>query len=177
MSIAYLLTGSNQGDRQGYLQQAVSYLNKLAGKVTKCSPVYESPAWGFEHPSPFLNQALELQTDLSPIELLHEILTIENKCGRLRQDLDRYEARTLDIDILFFDNLVLDSKELVVPHPRLHLRRFGLLPLSIIAGDLVHPVHGKTIIALLSTCNDKSEVSEFAACICGCSTEPEEHEV
>lgn len=173
MSIAYLLSGSNQGDRSGNLQKAVSYLRSLAGVVSTCSPVFESPAWGFEHPTPFLNQALELHTELPPLDLLKVILGIEKKCGRIRTGSGGYEARTLDIDILLYDQVVLDIAELTIPHPRLHLRRFALLPLSSIAGDLVHPQMDKSISELLSECPDKSPVERFDTCCCNCGKEQE----
>lgn len=173
MSIAYLLSGSNQGNRSKNLQKAVSYLDDLAGEVSKCSPVFESPAWGFDHPTPFLNQALELKTSLSPDELLKSILQIEEKCGRLRAEGGGYEARTLDIDILFFDDLVIDTAELTIPHPRLHLRRFALLPLSLIAGELIHPTLDKPISELLMACPDTAHVSQIEDSCCACRKKEE----
>lgn len=159
MSIAYLLSGSNLGNRAGNLQRAVSFIQRGAGNIS-CSPVYESPSWGFEHPIPFLNQVIELQTSLSPSSLLHMLLKIERECGRTRSG-NGYEARTLDIDILFYDDIIIDSAELSIPHPRLHLRRFALMPLSVIAPDLKHPVTGKSIRELLNECPDDSIVTEF----------------
>jgi len=173
MSIAYLLSGSNQGDRSKNLQKAVSYLGDLAGEVSKCSPVFESPAWGFDHPTPFLNQAMELQTSLSPHDLLKIILQIEEKCGRIRTQDSGYEARTLDVDILFFDDLVIDTADLTIPHPRLHLRRFALLPLSLIAGELIHPTLFKPITKLLMACPDTAHVSQIEDCCCNCRKKEE----
>jgi len=168
MSIAYLLSGSNQGDRSGNLRKAVAYLRNLAGEITKCSAVFESPAWGFEHPSPFLNQALELKTELPPANMLRLILGIEKECGRMRSETGGYEARTLDIDILLFNDQVVETPELSIPHPRLHLRRFALLPLSEIAGEIHHPHLGKTISELLADCPDTSNVKRFEDCCCEC---------
>jgi 2-amino-4-hydroxy-6-hydroxymethyldihydropteridine diphosphokinase len=173
MSIAYLLSGSNQGERSEYLQKAVLHLSDLAGEVTKCSPLFESPAWGFEHPSPFLNQAVELKTMLSPEELLEAILGIEAACGRVRNGAGGYEARTLDIDILFYDNVIINTPKLSIPHPRLHLRRFALLPLSFIAGEADHPGLGKSVTELLTECTDTSRVEIFEYSCCNCSKEKE----
>jgi 2-amino-4-hydroxy-6-hydroxymethyldihydropteridine diphosphokinase len=173
MSIAYLLSGSNEGDRSGNLQKARSHLRNLAGEIRKCSPVFESPAWGFEHPTHFLNQALELHTALSAEDLLKTILRIEEECGRVRSETGGYEARTLDIDILFFDCMVIASPELTIPHPRLHLRRFALLPLSRIAGELMHPTLDKSITELLMACPDATHVSQIEDCCCACREKEE----
>jgi len=174
MSIAYLLSGSNQGDRPGNLQKAISKIRELAGEITNCSPVFESPSWGFDHPSPFLNQAIEIDTGLSPMELLECVLDIENKCGRQRNRIDEYEARTLDIDILFYEDLILDTPQLTIPHPRLQMRRFALLPLSTIAGHLQHPRLNTSIDSLLQHCPDDSIVVQYEKCNCGCCKEKED---
>ena len=162
MSIAYLLSGSNQGDRTRNLQDAISYINNLAGKIVECSLLFESPAWGFEHPSAFLNQAIKLMTSLEAEELLQTLLFIESKCGRVRKDTGQYEARTLDIDILFYDDSIIETEGLVIPHPRVHLRRFALTPLSEIAPQLVHPLLGKSIQELLEECQDESLLRKLA---------------
>jgi len=174
MSTAYLLTGSNEGDRTGNLQKAVLNLRDLAGNISRCSPVFESPAWGFDHPTPFLNQALELKTTMSPHGLLKIILQIEEKCGRVRSGTGGYEARTLDIDILFYDDLVIDTPELTLPHPRLHLRRFALKPLSLIAGKHLHAKIGRTVAELLSECPDTGPVDLFGEYSNSCNREKEE---
>lgn len=166
MSIAYLLSGSNQGDRVGNLEAAITSIGKLAGEIIQCSPVFESPAWGFDHPSPFLNQAIKLKTSLEPEELLKTLLSIEDDCGRTRNNMDEYEARTLDIDILLYENAIIKSPQLIVPHPRMHLRRFTLLPLSSIAANIVHPVIHKSIQELLKECPDDSIVRESKDCTC-----------
>ncbi len=161
MSIAYLLSGSNQGDRSRNLLDAISNINKMAGEIVECSPLFESPAWGFDHPSPFLNQAIKLKTSLEATALLQTLLLIESKCGRVRNSTGQYEARTLDIDILFYDDIIIDTDGLVIPHPRVHLRRFALTPLSAIAPQLIHPVTGKSIQEMLLECQDDSTVTEF----------------
>jgi len=160
MSIAYLLSGSNLGDRAANLQSAMALIMEHAGKITGYSAVFESPAWGFEHPAPFLNQAIEIETSLSAELLLSTLLGIERKCGRKRSG-GGYEARTLDIDILFYDDIIIETADLSIPHPRLQLRRFALLPMSVIAPGLQHPLLGKSIRELLDECPDDSIVTEF----------------
>jgi len=161
MSIAYLLSGSNQGDRAAILQSANDYISEIAGDILHCSPMFESPPWGFDHPTSFINQAIKLQTPLEPQALLELLLEIENKCGRVRNAGPGYQARTLDIDILFYDDRIIKTAELDIPHPSLHIRRFTLLPLSRIAPDLKHPVLGKSITELLNECKDNGMVNEY----------------
>ena len=160
MSIVYLLSGSNLGNRRENLCNAVSAVRQLAGEVTQLSPVYESPAWGFDHPNSFLNQAIAFTTSLTPDALLQSVLDIEIKLGRQRQNTG-YEARTIDIDILFYDKLILKSEKFIIPHPRLHQRRFALLPLSAIDGGFIHPILNKSINELLILCQDQSPVLEY----------------
>ncbi len=155
-----LSTGSNLGNRMKNLCKAHACLNDRIGKTLKTSFVYESPSWGFEHPSRFLNQAVKIGTTLSALELLKDILDIEEKLGRLRRK-DTYEARTIDIDMLFFDDMVIQKKALTLPHPRLHLRRFALLPLADLDPGLIHPLMGKSIAELITACPDKSNVVRY----------------
>ena len=160
MSIAYLLLGSNLGNRMKNLRKAHACLNDLMSKTLKTSFVYESPPWGFDHPSRFLNQAVKIGTTLSALELLKDILDIEEKLGRLRRK-DTYEARTIDIDMLFFDDMIIQQKDLVIPHPRLHLRRFALLPLADLDPGMIHPLMDKSIVELITACPDKSDVVRY----------------
>ncbi len=129
------------------------------GTIQQLSPIVESEAWGYEDPNPYLNQIVELQTSLSPFILLNQLLAIEKLAGRIRSDTGpRYVPRSLDLDILLYDNQIIDTKELVVPHPRMHLRKFILFPLEKIAPNAVHPVSGYTISELLEVCTDNSFV-------------------
>lgn len=156
---AYLLTGGNQGDRLLYLQQALDLLNEHCGKAVSQSPIYETAAWGNEQQSAFLNQALELDTAYTAGELMTKLLWVEEQMGRQR--LERYGPRTIDIDILFFNEEVYATPELIVPHPELQNRRFVLQPLSDIAAGFIHPVLNKSVYQLLRECPDELPVKKF----------------
>lgn len=153
--------GSNLGNRLGYLQKALTALTQVFGKPLLISSVYETASWGVEdHPS-YLNAAVCFQTLMSPDEVLSNILAIEIKYGRVRKK-GHVEPRTIDIDILLYDNLVLKKENLTIPHPLLKYRKFVLLPLSEIVGDFIHPEYGKSIKELLETCEDVSGISKTA---------------
>src|SRR5689334_11033299 len=122
MNKAYLLIGGNVGDRHKNLEQAVQLVEGQAGKVAERSSIYETAAWGKEDQPPFLNQVLHVETELGPQALLQSILKAEQEMGRTRKE--KYGPRTIDIDILLFNDDAVDTKELVIPHPQLHLRRF-----------------------------------------------------
>lgn len=154
----YLSLGSSQGDRAAYLKQAINHLGLSCGFVSACSPVYESDAWGFQCENRFLNLACTLETALAPKELLSNILVIEQKMGRIRDSQPGYQSRNIDIDILFISSLILQQPELTLPHPRMHERRFVLLPLNDIAPEAIHPVADKSISQLLAECKDPLNV-------------------
>ncbi|QJX47896.1 2-amino-4-hydroxy-6-hydroxymethyldihydropteridine diphosphokinase [Hymenobacter taeanensis] len=160
MPVAYLLLGSNLGDRTSILQDAVQQLAASAGIVEAVSGLYETAAWGLEDQPPFLNQAIQLRTSLLPEALLDVCQQAEQLAGRER--LVRWGARTLDVDILLYDDLVLDSPRLQVPHPRLPERRFALVPLTDIAAHIVHPVLGQSVTALLAQCPDSLAVQRVS---------------
>ena len=149
---AYLLLGSNLGDRAALLRDAQAHLANAAGPVVAASALYETAAWGREDQPAFLNQALAVHTSLSPESLLAECLATEQRAGRQR--LEHWGSRTLDVDILLFGDAIIDRPDLVVPHPRLAERRFALLPLDEIAGAVRHPVWLKSIAELLAACPD-----------------------
>ncbi len=142
MHTVYLGLGTNLGDRGGNLQAAVAALSPLV-EVTAESKVYETPAWGFEDQPAFLNMAVKALTDLAPGDLLAYLKRIEARLGRTATF--RWGPRLIDIDILFYDDLVLETPELVIPHARLHERAFVLIPLLDIDPDLVHPLLRKTV--------------------------------
>jgi 2-amino-4-hydroxy-6-hydroxymethyldihydropteridine diphosphokinase len=158
---AYLLIGGNVGNRSGYLQQAIDILNAVCGKVINKSALYETAAWGKTDQPAFLNQALELETGFPAEKLMNEILVIEEQIGRKRSE--KYGPRTIDIDILLFNEEVHDSPNLTVPHPELQNRRFALKPLADIGAHLHHPLLKKTVSALLEECQDKLQVTQVPA--------------
>ena len=153
---AALLLGSNQGDRDKMLKNAVSMIAKTIGKIKNQSTVYETSAWGNTDQPDFLNIAITLDTELKPEQVLEEILKIENKLGRTRNK--RWEPRTIDIDILFYDNIIIETDDLKIPHPYLHQRMFALEPLLEIAPDWVHPVFNKNLNKLIAECEDTLKV-------------------
>lgn len=157
----YLLLGGNLGDRPLYLSQARERIAAQVGPIVQSSSLYETAAWGKTDQPAFLNQVLEVQTELSPEKVLQGINQIEQELGRIRHE--HWGARVIDIDILFYDELVMQSQRLTIPHPQLHLRRFTLLPLSEIAPQLLHPVLNQPVTQLLQNCPDKLPVHPFVS--------------
>lgn len=153
---AYLLLGSNEGNRIDWLNKAMAALEQTVGSIVSKSSLYETAAWGKEDQPDFLNMALCIETQLSPQQLLQSILQTEIQLGRHRTV--KWGQRTIDIDILFYGNEVIDTPDLKVPHPYIQERRFALVPMNEIAPQFVHPVLQKTIARLLISCPDKLEV-------------------
>ncbi len=147
MSIAYLGLGTNLGDRQKNLSRAIE---AIAAKMCVCgrSSVYETEAWGYKDQPDFLNQVIKVETDLTPLRLLDFVKKTEVELGRVENF--RYGPRLIDIDILFYDDLIENSSRLQIPHPRITTRAFVLVPLNEIAPDLVYPGTGKTVADLLA---------------------------
>lgn len=152
----YLLLGGNLGDRPAYLSQARDRIARQIGPIVCSSGLYETAAWGKTDQPAFLNQVLEVQAEVTPEQVLLLINQMEQELGRVREE--HWGARVIDIDILFYDNLVQQTQRLTIPHPQLHLRRFTLLPLAELAPELIHPVLGKSINQLLQECPDELEV-------------------
>ncbi|HRO43680.1 MAG TPA: 2-amino-4-hydroxy-6-hydroxymethyldihydropteridine diphosphokinase [Flavipsychrobacter sp.] len=158
MNKVYLLLGSNEGDRMQWMLQAINVIATFA-TVEKQSSVYETAAWGKKDQPDFLNMVIEISTDNSSRALLHNIQKTELVLGRQREV--KWGQRTLDIDILFFNNEIINTDTLKVPHPFLQDRRFTLEPLNEIAENLVHPVVGKKVGKLLEECEDKLVVRKM----------------
>lgn len=153
--------GGNIGDRELCLKLALSKISEKIGDISSTSNIYETEAWGVENQQAYLNQCIEVKTPLSSSELIKSLLYIEKDLGRKRTISETYEPRTIDIDILFYNDVIINDQNLIVPHPRLHLRKFVLIPLNEIAPNYLHPLLNKPIFSLLSECNDTSDVKQF----------------
>lgn len=155
MHAAYLLTGSNLGNRKALLQNAIRELSINVGEVVQTSSIFETEAWGQEGLPAHLNQALLINTALEPLALLEMIHEIEERLGRVRKE--KWGVRVIDIDIIYFDHQIIDLPNLQIPHPLVQERNFALAPLSELAPGFIHPVLGKTNRELLQVSNDALE--------------------
>lgn len=158
MNTAYLLIGGNLGNRSAYLQKAIHEIEQSCGNIVHSSAIYETAAWGLTDQPSFYNQALAVQTELAPEELMQQLLRIEEKMGRKRTV--KLGPRIIDLDILLIDGLVMSTGLLTLPHPALPDRKFALLPLNEIAPGLIHPILHKTIQQLLEECGDELNVQK-----------------
>lgn len=156
MNTIYLSLGSNSGERVVHLKKILSRIHNQAGKITAISPVYETTPWGFASKDMFLNLAVQIESDLRPHNLLHTLQDIEQSGGK-QSSRNHYKIRTADIDILLYNDIIMTDKDLVVPHPLMHLRAFCIIPLSDIAGQVLHPVFRKKIREFVPNfCKDQS---------------------
>lgn len=158
--LVFLLLGTNLGNRTANLTEAIRAIHEQVGKIITASSVFETSAWGKTDQPSFLNQALEIRTQLDAEMLLTRLLSIEEQMGRLRRE--HWGQRVIDIDILFFGNDVYSSPRLLIPHPQLANRKFTLIPLNEIAPEFVHPLLKKTITELLEICPDTLDVTKVA---------------
>lgn len=159
MNTVYLSLGSNEGDRERNLNRAVEAIDQHIGTVTALSSIYRTAAWGLEDQPEFLNMALAISTHLSPEQLLDTVQHAEKALGRIRTI--RWGQRIIDIDILLYNDEVVKTPWLEIPHPRMWERLFVLMPLHEIAPDIAHPTLNKTVAQLLADCPDKLEVSVY----------------
>lgn len=157
MNSAYLLLGGNEGKVKENLAFARERIQHKVGKIIAASMLYQSEPWGFESEQLFINQALYINTFLDPKSLLTELLEIEQLAGRIRKEKG-YSSRSMDIDILFYDDLIIQQANLVIPHPRLHLRNFALIPMNELAPGFIHPVFNQSISHMKDACPDQSSV-------------------
>ena len=163
METCYVLFGSNMGDKDKVFEEACLLINNRCGRIVAMSSAYESEPWGFEAEEWFLNRLVVVETELGPETLLAELLGIEAELGRVRHpEKQGYASRTADLDILYYGDRVIRKASLTVPHPRLHLRRFALVPLCELVPELVHPVLQATQRELLLHCPDESKVIEMS---------------
>jgi 2-amino-4-hydroxy-6-hydroxymethyldihydropteridine diphosphokinase len=164
LATAYLSLGSNLGDRLHLLKEAIKKIGRSGGiSIKRTSPVYETQPVGFENQGWFLNLVVEAETSLEPLPLLEYLLSVEAEMGRKREE--RGGDRNIDLDLLLYDNRILSTDRLVIPHPRMHQRRFVLVPLAQIAPELLHPVLKKKIGELLINCEDRSVVTLYSETI------------
>ena len=159
----YILLGSNLGDRQLLINQACEMIEERCGRIVSKSRLYESEPWGFKSEHWFLNQVVVLDTEMSPDDLMDTLLEIEKELGRDRTTPhEGYVSRPMDLDILYWGkDLIVEKQHVIVPHPRLHKRRFTLLPLCDVAPDYVHPILKKTNRQLLDECQDFGKVNIY----------------
>ena len=154
----FLLLGSNQGNPQSRLDEAIKRIEETAGQILQASAVYRTEAWGLMDQPDFYNQVIRIETSHSSQSLLKEILAIEQSMGRVR--LQKWGPRIIDIDLLFYDQEIIDVPGLRLPHPGIPERKFTLLPLFELAPDFIHPVTGKRIRTLLKECADPLRVEK-----------------
>ena len=155
---AYLGLGSNLGDRERSLRTAIAELRKIS-RIISVSSIYETDPWGTTPGGKYLNLVAGIDTGLPPAELMTEIIRIEEGMGRKRTR--KWEPRIIDIDILFYDDIIIKNKDITIPHPLIAERRFVLIPLVEIAGYFTHPVYDTTVKVLLEKCEDGGTVIEW----------------
>ncbi len=160
MARVYFLLGGNLDNREMILSEAISKMKLVIGELVSSSSIYETEPWGFEHEQNFLNQVVVFSSKLSAIKILDRTQQIEKDLGRIRKE-NQYSERTIDIDILFYDDQIISAERLIVPHPKIQERLFALIPLLDVASDLIHPVELKSIKELHDECADKMEVKKF----------------
>ena len=159
MNNVFLQLGSNMGNRIELLSKAEEKIHNDIGRIIKKSKIYESTPWKVDGQSNYLNQVVKIDTELDPLNLLRKILLIENDLGRKR--LEKWGERLIDIDILFYNDSILETPNLCIPHKHLHERNFVLIPLNEIDAEWVHPKINKSISQLLTDCSDNSNVYEY----------------
>ncbi|MBJ7880345.1 2-amino-4-hydroxy-6-hydroxymethyldihydropteridine diphosphokinase [Gelidibacter salicanalis] len=159
--LVYIALGSNKGDRLKHLQDAIDLIFKTIGKINIIARVYNTPALGFETGSAtedFLNTCVFVETQFSAEQVMRKLLAIETRLGRTRHSGAGYESRTIDLDVIFYDDEIITSELITVPHPQMHNRKFVLQPLNDIASKVVHPKFEKSVVELLEGCEDDSNI-------------------
>lgn len=160
MTRSFILFGSNLGDKEALLEQACSSIINRCGMLVERSSAYYSEPWGFEAEEWFLNELLVVETELDPDNLMDTLMDIERELGRTRHpETPGYCSRTVDLDILYYGDQIVRTDKVIAPHPRLHLRRFALLPLCELIPDFLHPEFHLSQQQLLEKCSDTSKVS------------------
>jgi len=160
MNTVYLQLGSNLGEREQLIFDAVQEISEHVGKVNIRSQIYESMPWRVDGQENYLNQIIEVETLLSAEETLAAILKIESDLGRVR--IEKWGERLIDIDIIFFNNEIIETPNLCIPHKHMHERNFVLAPLNEIAPDFIHPKYNKTVSELFNESQDTEKIEEYA---------------
>ena len=159
-NFAVILLGANLGDKKKMFAQVETHITDNIGNCIKKSALYSSKAWGFESDNLFYNQVLIVETEYSAHDTLLRCQAIENKCGRVRHEQAGYESRTIDIDILYFNNDIIETDDLTIPHPLLHKRKFALVPLCEVLPEYIHPILLTSNKTLLANCEDEGSVEK-----------------
>lgn len=162
MAEVFLLLGSNKGDKLENLNNAILFTQEKIGKIKSQSSIYVTDTWGAETNAYFVNQIIQVKTKLLPKQLLTAIKEYEKWHRKEFKTSSRYGLREIDIDIIFYDSLVINQEDLIIPHPRLQHRNFALVPLCELVPDMIHPQMGKSLLELQKDCNDKCRVRKFA---------------
>ena len=160
MNIVFLQLGSNLGEKESLLQDAIIAIEGRIGQVVEKSKVYESTPWRVEGQENYLNQIVKVKTELLADDILSTVLDIEKELGRIR--LEKWGERLIDIDIIFYNDSIIETAQLCVPHKHMHERMFVLTPMHNIAPEMVHPKYNKTVAELLQICKDTELVKEYA---------------
>ena len=160
MHQVFLGIGGNTGNKQDNFSKVYSFIKNELGEIIKQSSVYETPPWGFQSDENFWNQVLLIETEFSPLELLEKINFIESLFGRKR-DGNQYKSREMDIDILYFDNKIIEKENLTIPHPLIQLRQFVLVPLTEIAPRFIHPKLKLTSLEMIKNFSNSSAIKKI----------------
>ena len=160
MNKVYLLIGGNLGDRLSNLDMAKTAISQSVGKIIIHSSIYETAPWGNDNQPMYLNQVLLVDTILAPSQLMQKLLEIEASMGRVRNGVN--QPRSIDLDILYFNDQIINEEHLIIPHPRIHFRKFVLIPLNEIESNLMDPLHKKSVGQLLLECRDELEVHKIS---------------
>jgi len=155
----FILLGSNLGDRQENLDRARHEISRSVGEIITTSSIYKTAAWGNTNQPDFYNQVIEIRSTLDPDKLFLETQLIEQKMGRVRKE--KWSPRIIDIDILFFGDLIIETENLTIPHREIPNRKFTLLPLAEVTPDFIHPVLKKSVLQMLAACTDELPVAKI----------------